>query len=271
MTVFTHVTKEDIELLLKKGFTKEETKTIHENSRLRKNGVTLVHYHSEKLLLQGKSEDVEKVSSQIHKLKIGGEIQQEKFRKETGWMIGSDESLKGDTFGGIVVAAVKADDEGRKELIGLGVADSKSFADKEIIIMAERVKRVAQCEIKSLLPDEYNKYDGNVTKLLNKLHADAAKYLFPGNHVVDKYPGCNVGNIQVEKAESKYVEVAAASVLARAAALKQLDFLSMQAGFTIPKGSAHVELALHELKQKGLDFSKFVKVDFKNVKGVLEG
>ena len=87
--------------------------------------------------------------------------------------------------------------------------------------------------------------------------------------MVDKYPGCAVGDVAEEKAESKYVEVAAASVLARAAALKQLDYLSLQAGFTLPKGSTHVKLALHELQERKLEFRKFVKVHFANVKEFL--
>jgi len=63
--------------------------------------------------------------------------------------------------------------------------------------------------------------------------------------------------------------VAAASVLARAAALKQLDTLSLRAGFHLPKGSSHVKLALHELKERGLNFNEFVKVDFRNVREFL--
>ena len=137
--------------------------------------------------------------------------------------------------------------------------------------MAEKIKRIAPCEIKNILPEIYN-HIADVTKLLNTLHQECAAFLLPGKHVVDKFPGCSVGDVQVEKAESKYVEVAAASVLARAAALQQLDYLSAQAGFRLPKGSTHVKLALFELKERGLVFKKFVKVDFANVKEfLLEG
>ncbi|MBI4980649.1 hypothetical protein HZC30_03790, partial [Candidatus Woesearchaeota archaeon] len=54
------------------------------------------------------------------------------------------------------------------------------------------------------------------------------------------------------------------------AALKQLNSLSMEAGFTVPKGSTHVKLALLELKQRKLEPRKFVKLDFWNVREVLE-
>ena len=265
MVVFTNVKKSGIAKLIEKGYKNDVPKTVHEQYRLKKGSVILILYNSGKLLLQGKETDVKKISVQLQKLRIGKEVEPEHFRKETGWIIGSDESLKGDTFGGLVVAAVRADAKTRKKLLELGVADSKKLADKEVMNMAEKIKKIVPCEIKSFLPEEYNK-SGKVTMMLNKLHSQCAKYLLPGTHVVDKYPGCTVGDIQETKAESKYIEVAAASVLARATALKQLNYLSMQTGFPVPKGSTHVKLALQELKDRKLDFRKFVKVDFRNVR-----
>ena len=130
---------------------------------------------------------------------------------------------------------------------------------------------IAGCEVRNVFPEEYNREHSKnkQTVWLNKLHKECAEYLKPGQHVVDKYPGCRVGEIREEKAEDKYVEVAAASVLARAAALRQLDTLSMKAGFHLPKGSSHVKLALHELKERGLNFKEFVKVSFNNVQEFL--
>ena len=268
MTVLTNVTKEQLTLLTKLGFSVEPNKTIHEKLRLKKANTTIILYISGKLLIQGKN--ATEAAKLLRKLKIGIESKPEQFKPETGWVIGSDEVLKGDTFGGIVVAAVKADSSGREKLNQLGIADSKTLTDKEILPMAEKIKQIVACEIKSLLPEEYNSKEGNVTDLLNKLHQQAAQELQPGKHIVDKYPGCVVGDIAVEKAESKYIEVAAASVLARAAGLQQLDYLGLQAGFTIPKGSTHVSLALHELQARKLDFKKFVKMDFRNVIKFLE-
>ena len=43
-------------------------------------------------------------------------------------------------------------------------------------------------------------------KILAKVSAPFSLDLFPGRHVVDKFPGCIVGDIQAEKAESKYVD-----------------------------------------------------------------
>lgn len=265
MVVFEGVKKKELEKL---SFSPEKSRTIYEDLRLTYNGVTLILYTSGKLLLQGKAEAMEKVAKKLQKAGIGKVATPEHFRNETGWIIGTDESLKGDTFGGLVVAAVKADSGLRRKLVELGVADSKELSDTEIFPLAENIKKIVPCEIKSVLPEEYNRF-GSVTDLLNKLHQESARYLSPGKHVVDKYPGCTVGDVQEEKAESKYVEVAAASILARAAALKQLDYLSIEAGFRLPKGSTHVIWALRELKEKKLPFKKFVKVGFQNVKEFL--
>lgn len=268
MVVFEGVDQAKVGKLTAKEFFRQKPQTIYEQFRLAGKEVTLVLYTSGKLLVQGKPDAVKSATFLLEKMKIGSPVKAEKFRKESGWVIGSDESLKGDTFGGIVVAAVKANDAIRSQLVELGVADSKTLRDEEIRPLAEKIKKIALCEVRSLLPEEYN-HQGNVTALLNHLHQACAKDLGPGTHVVDKYPGCAVGQVQEEKAESKYVEVAAASVLARAAALQQLHYLSTLAGFPLPKGSTHVKLALLELKERGLEFRKFVKIDFRNVQEFL--
>ena len=187
-------------------------------------------------------------------------------KKESVAIIGSDECLKGDTFGGIIVAALKASPKERELLLSLGVKDSKALTDTQILHLAPQLKEHFEHSIISLLPIEYNQKEGNVTMLLNKLHTAAAAKLKPGHHIVDEYPGCTVGDHHEQKAESKYPEVAAASILARAAALEQIDYLSILAGFTVPKGSTHVSEALKQLKIKRLPIPQFVKVDFKNVK-----
>ena len=184
--------------------------------------------------------------------------------------IGSDESLKGDTFGGIVVAAVKSDDETRERLKTIGVADSKKITDKKIKELAPKIKELVgsfgYC-IRSKMPFEYNR-ETKQTLILNKMHSQATGFLKPAEEVVvDRYPGSRIGGAKlVEKAESKYIEVAAASILARDEAIKQMDKLSEDIGFDIPYGSTHVKGALEKLKDTGKDPSQFVKRHFRNVK-----
>ncbi|MBI2548262.1 hypothetical protein HYW21_02845 [Candidatus Woesearchaeota archaeon] len=194
-------------------------------------------------------------------------------------IIGSDEALKGDTFGGIVVAAVMAGPEERKQLQELGVKDSKKISDLVVHRLAQVIKQKFQWSIRNVYPEEYNQRDGEVilTSLLNKLHRECAdelrgKYTTKRGkivHVVDQYPGCTVGDIIVTKAEEKYVEVAAASIIARDAALLQLQELTKLAGFPIPKGSTHVQEALEQAKKGTIPLHLLVKLHFRNVQGVM--
>ena len=66
-----------------------------------------------------------------------------------------------------------------------------------------------------------------------------------------------------------YIEVAAASILARDAAVRQIERLSNEIGFTIPLGSTHVADALFQLKVSGKPPERFVKMHFKNVREAL--
>ena len=273
MVTFKGVKSEKlIPFLEKRKFTQENIKTMHEHLRYRKGikeKIMIVLYNSGTLLIQGAQVPVEKLADHLRSAGIGTEQKPIKFRKELGWVIGSDETLKGDTFGGLVVAAVKADEKIREELFNIGVADSKTLKDIEIPLLAAKIRKIAGCYVISYGPEEYNREKG-VTGLLNKLHKETAKYLSGGTHVVDKYPGCNVGDIAETKAEHKYIEVAAASILARSAGLEQMDFLSRKAGFKIPLGSTHVAWGLEELKKRGLPFRDYVKLHFKNVQKFLD-
>lgn len=180
-------------------------------------------------------------------------------------MIGSDETLKGDTFGGIVVVGCYFDDD-----IPVYVTDSKKLAPHVITQTALNLLEnyADRFAIISMLPEEYNTWNSQ-TQLLNELHNSVGKELKERfgkiNHVVDKYPGCKAGDIAMEKAEVRVKAVAAASIIARYYGLLQIEDLSREAGFKLPLGSTHVEDALIRLVKEQKDLSKFAKLRFKNV------
>ncbi|MBW3017987.1 ribonuclease HIII [Candidatus Woesearchaeota archaeon] len=276
MVTFEKVKKNEALKLTDHGFSSVKTKNEYELLRM-KGPVTVVLFNSNKLLLQGAEDKVAQARDLLLKLKIGKLVQKEKlqFKQESGTIIGSDEALKGDTFGGLVVAAVIADSIERQKLKELGVADSKQLNDKEISIIAEQLKKIVKYHVISLAPDKYNKLRQkyNMTGLLNLLHMEcASKLKIDSNtkHIVDQFPGCKTGDGMETKAESKYIEVAAASILARAEGIKQIDGLSRKLKIEVPMGSAHVKEALNHLKRKRLPFELFVKLDFKNVQQVLK-
>src|SRR3989338_7360194 len=98
MVVFENVSTQTMEKLLLKGYRKMMPKTIYEQFCLEKNGARLILYTSGKLLLQGKEDAIESVLSDLKRVGVTHPDPQLHFRNETGWIIGSDESLKGDTF-----------------------------------------------------------------------------------------------------------------------------------------------------------------------------
>lgn len=198
----------------------------------------------------------------------------------TSCMIGSDECLKGDTFGGLIVAAVALDAQGEQTLMNLGVTDSKKIGDARIPVLADLIRQHAiATAIRILSPADYNREVGwkvgATTILLNRLHNEVGRELKrntsvgpSSQHIVDQYPGCTAGNKCETKAESKFLAVAAASILAREAGLIQFANLSASAGFTIPKGSTHVKKAMKTLKDKGLNPDDYLKRHFKNVQAI---
>jgi ribonuclease HIII len=266
MVSFENINKGNLKKLHKYGFEEVKPKSKLEELRMQGNA-TIVLYKTGKLLVQGKKHDVEEAA----KLLNFASVTEEK-KGITGFAVGTDESLKGDTFGGIVVAGFLADEEIRKELKTMGVKDSKRLLNPENVLIATQLieKYPKNYHVENMLPCEYNKMNvrHSVTEILNLLHARCFSKLGGRNkvlHIVDEYPGCSIGDIKETHAESKYLEVAAASVIARYFALKQIRELEMNAGFFIPLGSSNVESALLELKKKSLDPCDYVKLRFRNV------
>ena len=275
---FLNVKKHELDFLVSELAYKEIPKK-NDYEVLRLNGeTTIILYTSGKLLIQGKAEKVKEVEDLFsNKLKAPIRNNTNNFigyhfddnfpsYVKDDYIIGSDESLKGDTFGGIIVAAVKANRQQHQDLIELGVGDSKKLSETNIKNLAQEIKKSYQYKIIELHPEEYNKY--KVTDLLNKLHKDSAKALEPGFHIVDEYPGCNIANKRLTKAESYFPEVAAASILARAKALDQIEELSAKLGIKIPLGSTHVKEALIFLKNSSKNPNEYVKISFKNVQNI---
>ena len=264
MTSIENVKSSDLKGIERYGYRKEPCKSQSEILRL-KGDATLVLYKNQRLLIQGSKDNVESAIRILNFLGIGKQ-------KLKGVSVGSDECLKGDTFGGIIVAGVRADDNIREEFEKLNVRDSKKMLNPQVVSVAWQIieKFPKNCHIEALTPKEFNKLKTkkNITEILDELHFKCYKKLGGAGipHIVDLYPGCNVGDIRVKQAESKYIEVAAASVIARYAGLKQIRELEQKAGFFIPLGSTNVEPALLEIKKKSLNPADYVKLSFKNVK-----
>jgi ribonuclease HIII len=217
------------------------------------------------------------------------------FAYDEPW-IGTDESGKGDYFGGLVTAGVIVDPEAIPLLRSLGVDDSKKITDSKIASMAAEIRKICfgKYKVLSLLPSKYNdlyermKGEGkNLNSLLAWAHVSVLENLLEVQMVklaiADKFAdetymndrlkklGRTIQLIQVPKAEQN-IAVAAASILARDAFLRWHQEAKEQYGVTFPKGvSSEVVRAGREYVQSyGVQSLRNVaKVHFKTTSEVL--
>jgi ribonuclease HIII len=205
-------------------------------------------------------------------------------------IVGVDESGKGDFFGPLVVAAFLADESQTDALKALGVRDGKLIADKKLLQIDERLRADYAHIVIVVAPEEYNqKYAEirNLNKLLAEGHAEVIHRLLADHSadlaVSDKFGkeelvedalarrGASVKLDQLVRGE-RIIQVAAASILARARFLREMEKLSSQCGVNIPKGAAaHVDAAGREIVRKHgpAILTKLAKTHFKNYRRVV--
>jgi ribonuclease HIII len=205
--------------------------------------------------------------------------------------LGIDEAGKGDYFGPLVVAGVRVTESTEaKELWEIGVRDSKEISVLVVRRISERIlETVGQENVRvvSLSPREYEARRaaaGNVNRLLGELDARIIGELANEVEVVvvDEFARSArdhlwpfvPGGVRLEvrpRAEDD-AAVAAASIVARARQLEEIEHLSELVGFRLPLGATHVVDAgrrlVDELGEDGL--AGVAKVHFATTRRVLE-
>ena len=189
--------------------------------------------------------------------------------------LGIDEAGKGDYFGPLVVAGVRVmGPEAAERLREIGVRDSKTIGVLGVRTMAGRVLEAVGAEnarIAVLGPTEYEarrSAAGNVNELLGEVDAGIIREL--ANEVelvvVDQYAKSARSRLEPVVPEGVRLDVrpraeddaavAAASVVARARQLEEVDLLSAKVGFKLPLGATHVldaaRRVVEELGEEGL-------------------
>jgi ribonuclease HIII len=186
---------------------------------------------------------------------------------------GIDESGKGDFFGPLVIAGVYVDREIARQLLALGVTDSKKISsDNRIHQLAEEIGRTPGLAANVVLigPEKYNLlYDkfGNLNDLLAWGHARVIENLllqkpdckrslsdkFANERVIQRALLKQAREIQIDqqtKAESD-IAVAGASILARERFVRWMEARSKALGIALPKGvSAAVKSAARAVVEK---------------------
>ncbi len=257
-----------------------------------KEGVSCTLYTSGKLTVQGKGKDtfiefylepqILGTFSYTHPADVAD--------LDLSARIGIDEAGKGDFFGPLCIAGVQAGDETLRQLIAIGVRDSKSMSDQAVLKLAAKIKAHHPHAIVSISPSRYNELYPkfhNLNRLLAWGHATAIEELhkktacprviidqFASEHVVANAIKQKHLDLQVEqrhRGEEDHV-VAAASILARAAFLEGLKKLEKEYGVLLPKGASSlvVQAAQKIVAQHGRELlSKLAKLHFKTLNDVL--
>lgn len=206
--------------------------------------------------------------------------------------IGSDEVGNGSYFGGIVTASVLVRDQADVDfLLELGVRDSKKISDKKIREMAPQIKDRLEYAVSEAIPAQYNQAIASglhIKEIMAILHNDAIGKVSATNPdfvLIDEFASeskysdyLEASNKKVaysdrlrfeKKAESKYLAVAAASILARDAFLTQIDTMSDFLHMPIKQGvTAKVKEQIAQLMRMEIDLTQYAKVDFKTTEEV---
>jgi ribonuclease HIII len=284
-------------ILTEKGFTFREVPYTLFGAQKQK--LTVNVYTSGKLLVQGRGakEFVEFTIEPeiIGEAKLGyDEVHNpEMFQPH----LGIDESGKGDFFGPLVIAGVFVEGDLPRQLLDLGVRDSKQIgSDKKALELADEIKDLigrARWEVITILPERYNELYlkfRNLNRLLAWGHAKVIENLlirhpscpralsdkFADERLIQRALQENGKKIilqQRTKAESD-IAVAAASILARAGFLERLEALGKKVEMPLPKGaSALVRVAAATIVKKGGESAlrSVAKTHFKTFQEVLSG
>jgi len=258
--------------------------------RAKYKSATLTIFKTYTLIVQGSG--AQKVFEEICSL-LGLEVAEKEekpqVKTELHSIIGTDEVGTGDFFGPIVVAGAFVPKNKIPYLMRLGIKDSKKMSDERVravapILMKELpysmlvldnlkynfLTRVRGCNMNKLKAHLHN----NVIYKLLQIVKEYDRIVIDAFTTKEKYfeyikdEKIKVENVDLEeKAESKHLAVAAASIIARYGFILEFDRLSKEVGLELPKGAGgKVDLAISKIMKLKSErfFDRIAKTNFKN-------
>lgn len=251
----------------------------------------IIAYNSNKVMFQGKdaAHEAAKWDSDLPEVEQSSNI----ITTDLNESIGSDEVGTGDYFGPVVVCSAYLNNEIASKIDLSLVRDSKVLTDKMILTMAPDIMKYVPHELYILDNVKYNEIqpENNLNMIKAKMHNHVLVNLIKKVNktpkvIVDQFcpPDLyfkylkGVSNVYQDitfetKAESKYLVVAIASIIARYTFLLEMDKLSLQVSTPLLKGAgAQVDLQGQELVEEyGAEILDVIaKKHFKNTKKILE-
>ncbi len=261
-------------------------------------GASISVWHTGTVLVQGKKAEVYDNELQKHFSKELTIVTNKKSSNKDDslvpnqeFIIGTDEVGNGSFIGGMTAAAVYVGKGQAEKLREIGVADSKNISDKSIPTIAKQIMKLCPFYVLSAYPDKYN---NAIDKGYNQVSLKVALHNRCAYLLNKKYPNLDIRRFIVDgftqpwnwdkyikeesdvfhlnanlytKAESKYLAVAAASILARYSFLLQIQELSARCGLDLHQGvTSNVKSDFKDLQSRGFDLGNFVKLHFKTYK-----
>jgi len=283
--------------LQERGYEFRDVPYAHFGASSESEKVNIAVYTSGKLVIQGKG-TTDFIQFYLEPILIGeAKLGYEHILDPTMLepRIGVDESGKGDFFGPLVVAGVYVNEAAARNLMEIGVRDSKLIkSDKRIGEIAKQIRGTpgAVYNVVPIGPEAYNRLHAkmlNVNDILGWGHARVIENLlakvdckkaisdqFGNKRIVLKAlmeRGKKIELVQRHKAESD-LAVAAASIIARDEFVRRLGELGKKMQVKLPKGaSTAVEEAARDVVAKhGREaLAAITKVHFRTTQKVLQG
>lgn len=211
--------------------------------------------------------------------------------KDMSARIGLDEAGKGDFFGPLCIAGVYAPEGTVPGLLKMGVRDSKKISDAEILVLSRKIKDAFPHKILRLYPETYNKLYSkfhNLNRMLAWSHATVLEELSRATEckkaILDQFADESVmqGFLKSKQLDVDLTQrfrgeedpvVAAASILARAAFLEGLAYLTEKFKVLLPKGASSIVVTAGKkaVENHGPEILPFVsKSHFKTSQVVLD-
>ena len=256
-------------------------------------GFSLTVYNKEK---DGKRKAVFQGGKASEEARIWGEVAlpvEAPLPPQAREEIGSDEVGTGDFFGPVIVVACHITSADRAYLRGLGVTDSKALTDERIRQIGPRLIQRYDYSQLCLPNDRFNELTQqglNMNAIKAKMHNRCLLNLalrhpkakvFQDQFAAPKtYYSYLRGEKEIvsriyfaTKGESKFLSVAAASIIARYSFLRHMDELSKEYGASFPYGAGPKveEFAKAFVETHGVEaLKKVAKTNFATMKKILK-
>jgi ribonuclease HIII len=279
MIISTHMGINELnklkEIIITKKLKETNPTSDYELLRIRDDNINLICYKSGKIVYQNNPETMEIIR---HILVTDSEYDYE---------LGSDEAGKGESFGPLVTVCVALKSEQITELRTIGVKDSKQLSPREIVRIAEEIKKrrivyrkiILQPEVYNSKIKELKRENKNLNELLAWTHARVIQNTLDTLNynsvkvVIDKFDvekTCKrlskldknkIKIIQKSRGESE-IPVAVASILAKSFFEQEVTLLCTRYGINFRKiNPAEIPKAI---------IDKVYKTHFKNISKLLE-